>query len=79
MHLFDHNHLKIIEVILNFSGFASAYKNHHSSPIISSIHLVTRAATTISDHTHPSVFLSNLNFWYEHVKDIKVDYFITLL
>ena len=29
---------------------------------------VTRVATPISDHTHPNIFLSTLNFWYQYAK-----------
>ena len=83
MHIFDHNHSKIIKVILNFLEFASACKKSaYSLSIISSIpsiHLVSRVAKTISDHTHPNIFLPTLNFWYQHVKNTKVDYFITFV
>ena len=47
-------------------------KNHLSSSIHSSIHLVTRIAKTISGQTHPNIFLSTLNFWYQHVKKSTV-------
>ena len=36
-----------------------------------------RVAATFSDHTHPSIFLSTLNFWYQHAKNTKVGCFIT--
>ena len=29
---------------------------------------VTRVATPIFDHTHPNIFLSALNFWYQYAK-----------
>ena len=53
----------------NFPEFASACKKSAQFiSIHSSNHLVTRGATTIFDHIHPNVFLSNLNLWYQHLK-----------
>ena len=43
-------------------------KNQLSSSIHSSNHLVTRMAATIYDHIHRNIFLSTLNFCYQHVK-----------
>ena len=51
-------------------------KNQLSLSIISSIQLVTRVVTT--KHTHPNIFLSTFNFWYQHTKNTKVDYLLTL-
>ena len=59
---------KLLTLIVHFIEFPSACKKSANSSTHSSIHLVTRVATTISDHTHPNNFLSTLNFWYEHVK-----------
>ena len=76
MRIFDRNDSRIIKVILNFLELA---KDQLSSSIISSIPFVTRVAKTIFDHTHPSIFLSTLNFWFQPVKNTKVVYFIALL
>ena len=29
---------------------------------------VTKLVTLIFDHTHPNIFLSTLNFWYQYAK-----------
>ena len=52
-------------------------KNQLSLSVISSIYLVNRVATTISNHIHPNIFLSTLKFWYQQVKTTKLGYFIT--
>ena len=72
MPIFDHNHPKIIKVILNFPEFASACKKS-AQFIHSFIHSpYDQCLTTISDHTHPNIFLSTLNFWYQHVKKYRL-------
>ena len=60
--------LEIIKVVLNFLEFTSVCKE--SAQLIHSfIHSPSdQCAKTISDHTHPNIFLSTLNFRYQHVK-----------
>ena len=59
---------EIIKVVLNFLEFTSVYKKS-AQFIHSFIHSpYDQCLTTISDHTHPNIFLSTLNFWYQHVK-----------
>ena len=64
MPIFYNNHLKVIKVILNFPGFASACQK--SAQFIHST--VARVVTAICDHTHRNIFLSTLNFWYQHAQ-----------
>ena len=60
--------LEIIKIVLNFLEFKSVCKKS-AQFIHSFIHSpYDQCLTTISDHTHPNIFLSTLNFWYQHVK-----------
>ena len=68
MHIFYHNHPKIIKLVLNFPEFISVCKKS-AQFIHSFIHSsCDQCATTIFGHTHSNIFLSALNFWYQHVK-----------
>ena len=71
MHVLDHKHQKLLKCFLTFLNLHQNTKNQLISSIISSIHLVTMVATTISDHTHPNIFHKLFNFWYQPVKIYK--------
>ena len=72
MPISDHNHSKIIKVILNF--FLNLHlhaKNQLSSSIHASIHLVTK-------WPQPFLIIPTAIFFYQLLKNTKVDYFINL-
>ena len=63
---------QIFKVVLNFPEFTSVCKKS-AQFIHSFIHSpCDQCVTTISDHTHPNIFLSTLNFWYQHVKNYRI-------
>ena len=59
---------KLVKKFLTFLNLHQHVKTQLSLCIHLSIHLVTRVAAAISDHKHPNIFLSTLNFGYQHVK-----------
>ena len=68
IHIFYHSHPEVLKVVLTFLQFTSVC-NKSAQFIHSFIHSpCDQCATTISDHTQPNIFLSTLNFWYQHVK-----------
>ena len=59
---------KLVKKFLTFLNLHQHVKTQLILCIHSSIHLVTRVAAALSDHKHPNIFLSTLNFNYHHVK-----------
>ena len=62
------NTQKLLKQFLTFLNLHQHTKNQLSSAIHSSIYLVTWVVKTISDRTHPNIFLSTPNFCYQYVK-----------
>ena len=78
LHSWVHNHPEIIKVVLNFREFTSVCKK--STQFIHSFIYspCDQCATTISDHAHPNIFLSTLNFWYQNVKKYRLFFHFVL-
>ena len=74
---FDHSH----PIIISYPEFVSPFKKSvysidsfmRCSQFKSS---VTRVVTPIFDNTHPNMFLSILNFWYQYAKSRLFHHFI---
>ena len=72
IHIFYHSDPGVLKVVLTFLQFTSVC-NKSAQFIHSFIHSpCDQCATTISDHTQANIFLSTLNFWYQHVKKCRL-------
>ena len=75
IHIFYHSDPGVLKVVLTFLQFTSVC-NKSAQFIHSFIHWpCDLCATTICDHTQPNIFLSTLNFWYQHVKKCRLSSF----